>query len=117
MIDHSDDAHFVINLHALHNAILMWKYLPQHLTAPKPSHADYQARHHKIAALLHISETNRGAWSAAKAEATRQANKLQNQREVVIAAPMIEEWVDNDDGEAVDINDLVTNICKQHHVD
>jgi hypothetical protein len=51
-----------------------------------------------------------------KAKSTRQEKKLQNQREVV-AAPMIEEWLDNDNDEAVNIDDLVTNTCKQHRVD
>jgi hypothetical protein len=117
MIAHSDDAHFVVNLHALHNAIFIQKYLPRHLTAPKPLHADRQAWHHKIAALLRISQTDKRARSAAKAKATRQAKKLQNQREAVIAAPMIEERVDDDDGEAVEINDLVTNTRKRRCVD
>ena len=114
MIDHSDDAHFVVNLHALHNATLIRKYLPRYLTAPKPLYADRQARHHEIAATLRILQTEKRAQSAAKAKATRQAKKLQNQSKVV-AAPMIEERLDNDDDEAVGVDDLATR--KRHRVD
>jgi hypothetical protein len=66
--------------------------------------------------ILHILQTEKCARSAAKAKSTRQAKKLQNQREVV-AAPMIEEQLDNDDDEAVNIDDLVTNTHKRRRVD
>lgn len=73
MIDHSDDAHFIINLHALHNVALIQKYLPWHLTAQKPLHTDREAWHHEIAAKLCISQTEKHTRSAVKVKATREA--------------------------------------------
>jgi hypothetical protein len=52
LITHEDDGHFVVNMHALHNASILWKVLPCELTAPKPLYTDWKAHHYKIAAGL-----------------------------------------------------------------
>ena len=36
LIAHEDDGHFILNLHALHNVTIIWKFLPCHLTTPRP---------------------------------------------------------------------------------
>ncbi|KAF8505214.1 hypothetical protein JB92DRAFT_3084144 [Gautieria morchelliformis] len=61
VLAHADDAHFIINLHALHNASILREMLPRHLTAPTPIHD----QKHKT--------------SAAKSKATRLANKQKRQ--------------------------------------
>ncbi|PBK86015.1 hypothetical protein ARMGADRAFT_1047955 [Armillaria gallica] len=44
-LSHADDDHFVINVFALHNAILLQKFLPCSLTEPKPLYMDRQSHH------------------------------------------------------------------------
>lgn len=75
LITHEDNGNFVINMHAFHNATLLRKILPRHLTAPKPLYIDRKARHVEIAAGLRITQTEKRARTAAKAAATREANK------------------------------------------
>jgi hypothetical protein len=86
LISHEDDGHFVINMHALHNATLLRNILPRHLTAPKPLYTDRIARHHEIAAELRVTQTEKRARTAAKTKATKEANKVkkQNQRATVV---------------------------------
>jgi hypothetical protein len=78
LIAHQDDDHFILNLHALHNATLIHKILPCHLTVPKPLYEDRQARHFEIAAELWVSQAEKRARSAAKAKATKAAKKAKN---------------------------------------
>ncbi|KII84492.1 hypothetical protein PLICRDRAFT_179320 [Plicaturopsis crispa FD-325 SS-3] len=75
LIAHSDDDHFVLNMHALHNASLIRKLLPRTLTAPAPLFADRRARHYELAALLRISQADKREKTAAKMKATRETNK------------------------------------------
>jgi len=86
LITHEEDGHFIINMHALHNATLLHKVLPRHLTAPKPLYADRRARHYEIAAGLRVTQTEKRAHTAAKAKATREANKRRknNQQAAVV---------------------------------
>jgi hypothetical protein len=88
LIAHEDDNHFVINLHALHNATLLRKILPRQLTAPKPLYEDRRARHNEIAAGLRITQAEKRARTAAKTKATRDANKAKKHNQPVnIDAP------------------------------
>ena len=75
LITHKDNGHFVINMHAFHNATLLWKILPRHLTAPKPLYVDQKARQFEITAGLRVTQAEKQARTAAKAAATREANK------------------------------------------
>jgi hypothetical protein len=102
LIAHQDDAHYIINLHALHNAALVRKYLPRHLTQPKPLYEDRQARHNELARNLRITQTEKRAKSAAKAKATREANKAKKQSRTAVAAvserPDVEAETEDEDG-------------------
>jgi hypothetical protein len=103
LIAHEDDGHFVINMHAFHNATLLRKILPRHLTAPKPLYVDRKAHHFEIAAGLRVTQTEKRARTAAKAAATRQANKAKKRtREVatVEAEPEPEPEPSHDEGMA-----------------
>ena len=79
LIAHKDDGHFVINMHTLHNATHLWKLLPHDLITPKPLYADRKARHYEIATGLRVTQAEKRAHTAAKAKATREANKKKKQ--------------------------------------
>lgn len=85
LIAHQDDAHYIINLHALHNATLVRKYLPRHLIQPKPLYEDRKARHSEVARNLRITQMEKRAKSTAKAKATREANKAKRQSQTAVA--------------------------------
>ncbi|KAF8513305.1 hypothetical protein JB92DRAFT_2830448 [Gautieria morchelliformis] len=76
---HADDAHFIINLHALHNASILREILPRHLTAPTPLHVDSKAFHYEMATKLRVTQEQKHKNSAANSKATRIVNKLKKQ--------------------------------------
>ena len=76
LIDHKDDAHFIINMNGLHNAARIRKILPRHLSAPKPLYADRRARHYEIAGKLRVTQAEKREQTKAKAKATRDAKKV-----------------------------------------
>lgn len=84
LILHEDEAHFIINLHALHNSHLLRKVLPIHLTTPKPLYADCKARHHEIAAALRVSQVEKRARTAEKRKATNAAKKKHAQQATTV---------------------------------
>lgn len=79
LIRHEDDDHFVINLHALHNATLLRNILPRRLTAPKPMYEDQRAQHYEIATKLRTTQAAKRARTAAKSRETREASKAKQQ--------------------------------------
>lgn len=76
VIEHSNDTHFIINLHALHNAALLREALPRNLTAPTPLHPDSREFCDQTAVKLRILQTEKRKKSAAKAKATRLATQI-----------------------------------------
>ncbi|KAI0364661.1 hypothetical protein BV20DRAFT_955717, partial [Pilatotrama ljubarskyi] len=84
-IEHKDDNLFLLNTHALHNAALLRKALPRHLTKPKPFLQDRENEHKRVAAALRIAHDARrkkdaDARQARKAKAA--AEKDAAEREV-----------------------------------
>ncbi|KAJ6618942.1 hypothetical protein B0H10DRAFT_1723402, partial [Mycena sp. CBHHK59/15] len=49
---HSEEAQFILNMHALHNAHLIREVLPRTLTAPVPYLNDHTAAHNRFATQL-----------------------------------------------------------------
>lgn len=74
LIGHNDDLHFVLNMHALHNATLIRKILPPHLTLPTLIYPDREARHFELATKLRVSQAEKRAATKAKRAATKNAN-------------------------------------------
>ncbi|KAF8524727.1 hypothetical protein JB92DRAFT_2703097 [Gautieria morchelliformis] len=79
VLAHADDAHFIINLHALHNASILREMLPRHLTAPTPIHVYSKAFHYQTATQLRVTQDQKRKTSAAKSKATRLENKRKRQ--------------------------------------
>ncbi|KII82606.1 hypothetical protein PLICRDRAFT_120554, partial [Plicaturopsis crispa FD-325 SS-3] len=79
-VAHTDDDTYLVNIHALHNAHLIRETLPRHLTMPKPYLANRRTIHDELAEKLRIIGPAKRAESAAKAQATRERNKLAKQQ-------------------------------------
>lgn len=74
-LQHSDDHRYLINMHALHNAMLIRKALPRHLTAPVPYLTDRRSKHDELAKGLRVTGPQRRAETAAKTKATKAKNQ------------------------------------------
>lgn len=86
-IVHLDDNHFILNMHALHNAALTREALPRSLTEPRPYIRDRQAKLDEIAQGLRISGPVKRAQAAAKAAETRARNKKMKEARNTNKAP------------------------------
>ncbi|KAH9922155.1 hypothetical protein B0H21DRAFT_175850 [Amylocystis lapponica] len=64
IIEHTNDTHYVLNMHALHNAALIRKTLPRHLTKPEHYLEDRRAQHDKMAASLRTSQDSKRSKEA-----------------------------------------------------
>jgi hypothetical protein len=74
-VHHAVDDHYVINMHALHNAYLIRETLPRSLMAPSPLFSDRENVLRDFAAQLRVSGPLKRAATAAKAKETRERNK------------------------------------------
>lgn len=84
MMEHSDDRHFVINIHALHNATLIWKIIPPRLTLPACIYPDCQAHYFKLAAKLRVSQAEKREATKAKRAATKNTNLAKKAAQQVV---------------------------------
>ncbi|KAH9925298.1 uncharacterized protein B0H18DRAFT_933788 [Fomitopsis serialis] len=64
-IEHTNDTHYILNMHALHNARLIRKVLPRHLTKPTPYLNNRNDEHKKMAASLRAAQDVQRAKEAA----------------------------------------------------
>ena len=83
VVEHSDDTHFFLNMHGLHNAHLIQEALTQHLVAPTCFVDDCVAFHRQSAASLQITGVEKQALNQAKAAATRAKNKQAKEAAVI----------------------------------
>ncbi|THU77701.1 hypothetical protein K435DRAFT_701826 [Dendrothele bispora CBS 962.96] len=74
-LEHSEDNHFIINTHALHNSTLLRNLLPRPLTEPKPLHEDRRIYHFSVATEYRVTQDAKRKATAAKTKATKAANK------------------------------------------
>jgi hypothetical protein len=75
-IVHNDDHRFIINTHALHNASLLRKFLPQYLTVPRPLYTDRAVRHRALAKDLVVKQAEKAEETKRKAAEMRKKNKV-----------------------------------------
>jgi hypothetical protein len=77
VVAHESLEHYLINMHALHNAHFLRSTLPCSLTIPIPFHDDNarQQAHASLANNLHISGDARHAATMAKASHTHELKK------------------------------------------
>ncbi|KAG6818880.1 hypothetical protein H0H93_000679 [Arthromyces matolae] len=74
-IAHANDEHYLINMHALHNAHLIRDVLPRSLSAPRPYVPDSRASRNELSVRLSISGPEKRAETQRKAQETRAKNK------------------------------------------
>lgn len=80
-IKHADnDERYILNMHALHNAARLRRYLPRYLTVPRPIIANRPKWHIELATRLRVSQETKREATKMKAAATRQKNKEKNQQ-------------------------------------
>ncbi|KAG8867181.1 hypothetical protein FRB97_003462 [Tulasnella sp. 331] len=74
IVHQQEDDHFIINLHALHNAAKIRKVLPRKLTEPRPWLSDRKATHAVMAGIVRSTQgPKRVEIQRKKAEATAKA--------------------------------------------
>ncbi|KIJ08370.1 hypothetical protein PAXINDRAFT_88936, partial [Paxillus involutus ATCC 200175] len=86
-IEHKDDQHFLLNTHALHNAAILRKTLPRHLTAPIPFITNRCERHDMLAATLRETQDGKHARDKANREARKATHSSKGQPDGAHAAP------------------------------
>jgi len=74
-IDHADDDCFVINMHGLHNAMLLRSVLPRNLTEPRQLIENRIQHHYDIAESLRVTQAAKCVKTAEKSRATRLAKQ------------------------------------------
>jgi hypothetical protein len=77
LISHANDTHFILNMHAIHNAHLLRRVLPRELWRPVLLYPDQIVRHSAVAAKLRPLMQEKRQARSEKAAATRASKKLQ----------------------------------------
>ncbi|KAI0258009.1 hypothetical protein BC834DRAFT_989358 [Gloeopeniophorella convolvens] len=70
-ISHVDDAHFILNMQALHNAHVLARVLPSDVTQAKPVVEDRVQHHRDIASKLQVITSDRQELNRAKRQLTK----------------------------------------------
>ncbi|KAK7008238.1 hypothetical protein R3P38DRAFT_2948527 [Favolaschia claudopus] len=98
-IKHSEQEHFILNMHALHNAHLIREVLPRNLSAPIPYLSDRVATHSRLAAQLRETGPAKRAETRAKTQATRARNKQDKAAQILAQARRQEQERDHSGSE------------------
>jgi hypothetical protein len=75
-IEHTDDEHFVINMHAMHNAHRIRRVLPRELIRPRHLYKNREDWHHEMSKTMHIAQSEKRAEARVKAQATCAKNAM-----------------------------------------
>ncbi|KAE9393245.1 hypothetical protein BT96DRAFT_959108 [Gymnopus androsaceus JB14] len=105
-IEHSDDDRFIINMYGLHNANLIRKLLPRHLTIPIPLHNDREAFHHETAARLRQLQDTKRKKTQEKRKATAAENKRKKDARVAEMTGKLPNEVSDEDVESAEDEEL-----------
>ncbi|KAG2004503.1 hypothetical protein CC2G_003056 [Coprinopsis cinerea AmutBmut pab1-1] len=104
-ISHRGDEQFLINTHALHNAVLLREAIPRSLTQPLLVFQDRKAKHDEFAATLQITGPAKRADTAAKRKETTArksaAKALREQAKKTVAdkrSPVVDEPLEERSG-------------------
>ena len=95
IVEHADSEHFVVNMHAIHNASILHKLFPSHLYSLPPIANDRVALHHSLAAKLRNEP------------APTEMDILNADAEVEAVAPGDDDNDDDDEGFAADVHRLI----------
>lgn len=92
-IEHTNQASYLVNTHALHNAALIRKLIPRHLTAPIPHiHPDArEVAHHRMAASLRQAQDVRRAKEAAARKERRETAATKKGKKATAPAVVADE--------------------------
>ncbi|KIK62529.1 hypothetical protein GYMLUDRAFT_242689 [Collybiopsis luxurians FD-317 M1] len=75
LLKHTDDDNFIINMYALHNAMLLRKALPRNLWQPVALYEDRQKRHEEVAKILVVEQGKKRAQTLQKTQASWKRKK------------------------------------------
>jgi hypothetical protein len=103
-VQHSDNSHFIINLHGIHNAQLIRRALPSNLYIRRAQTSDPEAIFQSAVEKLSISKVQKARLAAAR----KQAQGIVVEAIQAVAADAADEETGTGDGEDVELDVVVS---------